>query len=302
MALKITRATDPIEVKTLTLCVYSVPGIGKTSLGFTAEKPLLLDFDKGVYRSRSRKDCVQVETWSDVVDISEEDLRPFKTVVLDTSGRALDVLTKDIIAANPRDGRGGALTLQGFGVLKTRFIGWLSHVRGMGLDVVLLVHSDEQKSGDDMLERLDVQGGSKNEIYKSADVMGRLYINRGKRMLNFSPTDTSFGKNPAQLKPLMVPDFGPDADFLATVIRDTKAYLNKQTAAQAQAMTLQADWKERIEHAVTAEDFAALLDPARNAHEAVREVVKLMLSKAAKAKGFRYDKTAGTFVPVEQAA
>jgi hypothetical protein len=34
MALKITKATDTIEVKNLTVCIYAVPGVGKSTLAF----------------------------------------------------------------------------------------------------------------------------------------------------------------------------------------------------------------------------------------------------------------------------
>src|SRR5207248_775075 len=116
--------------------------------------------------------------------------------------RALDVLTQDIIQGNPKMGRGGALSLQGYGELRSRFTAWVKFVRAFGLDVVLLAHADEQRSGDEVIERLDVQGGSKNEIYKSADVMGRIAIINKNRILSLSPTDTAFGKNPGQLPPL----------------------------------------------------------------------------------------------------
>jgi hypothetical protein len=197
MTLRITKASDPITVSQIIATIYAPPGVGKTSIGYTAEAPLLLDFDGGAYRAANRGDTVQVKAWADVSGITADDLKPYKTLVLDTAGRALDCLATDIIAGNPKLGRGGALTLQGFGELKARFIAFTKLIRSFGLDLVLLVHSDEQKSGDDIIERLDAQGGSKNEIYKVSDLMGRIKIEAGKRTLNFSPTDTAFGKNPA---------------------------------------------------------------------------------------------------------
>jgi hypothetical protein len=52
-----------------------------------------------------------------------------------------------------------------------------------------------------------VQGGSKGEIYKAADAMGRLVMVNGKLLLRFSPSDAAFGKNPGQLPVLDVPHF-----------------------------------------------------------------------------------------------
>lgn len=298
MTLRITKATDTIEVKNLTVCIYATPGIGKSTLGFTAEAPLLLDFDKGAYRAGNRRDTVQIESWNDVTSIAPADLAPYKTVIVDTAGRALDTLTSAIIAENPKMGRGGALTLQGFGELKARFIAWTKLICSFGLDVVLVAHSDEQRNGDELIERLDVQGGSKNEIYKAADVMGRLYLHSGRRMLNFSPTDTAFGKNPAQLPPLEVPHYTAEPVFLGQVLGRIKGELNRQSDAQQKASSILADWKAKIDEAATAEDFNKLIPLTQGADEAVRDNVKRVLTSAAKKRGFTFDKKAAAFVAV----
>lgn len=302
MALKITKATDAIEVKNITACIYAVPGVGKSTLGFTADRPLLLDFDQGAYRAGNRGDVVQVGAWGDVTSITAEDLAPYRTLVVDTAGRALDALTVDIIANNPKLGRGGALTLQGFGELKARFIAWTKLIRSFGLDVVLISHSDEQRSGDEVIERLDMQGGSKNEIYKAADVMGRLYIQGGKRWLNFSPTDTAFGKNPAQLPPIEVPHYSAEPQFFAGVIERTKAELNKLSEAQKEVASILADWKAKIDEAGTATDFNALIPKTQEADERVRDNVKRLLVSVAKSKGLEFDKAAGQFTAPQKAA
>ena len=301
MPLKITRAIDPITVDHVVVCLYAVPGIGKTSTGYTASKPLLLDFDHGAYRSKNRRDTVLVDNWASVQDITAADLDAFDTVVVDTAGRALDALSTKIIADDPKMGRGGALTLQGYGRLKSDFIAWTKMLRSMGKDVVLLCHSDEQKSGDDLIERLDMQGGSKNEVYKSSDVMGRLYLHRGKRTLNFSPTDTSFGKNPAGMAPLEVPDFAKEPDFLAKVMAEVKAKLNELTAEQtavAQAMDI---YKTSFDAATTAEELTGLISLAKEAPEAIRRNVGLLLTHIAKGKGFALNKEAGRYETAEPA-
>jgi hypothetical protein len=302
MALKITKASDPIEVKTITTVIYAVPGVGKSTIGFTARKPLVLDFDHGSYRAKNRGDTVQVSTWADVGQITADDLAPFSTLIVDTAGRGLDALSVAIIRENPKMGRGGALTLQGFGELKSRFTSWLNFVKSFGLDVVLIAHADEQRKGDEVIERLDIQGGSKNEIYKSADVMGRLYLDNGKRLLNFSPTDTAFGKNPAQLPPLEVPHYSQAPGFLGDVIEQIKAALNEQSEQQVKAAALIADWKAKIDEAKTAEDFTGLLPKTKDADPLVRDNVQRMFSAAAKAKGYKWDKKANAFAVAEQKA
>jgi hypothetical protein len=305
MPLKITKAEEPIEVKQLTACIYAPPGLGKSSLAFTAASPLLLDFDGGSYRAINRKDVVQVSTWADVSSITAEDLKPYKTVLVDTAGRALDVLSAHIISENAKLGRGGALTLQGFGELKSRFVSWTKLVRSFGLDVVLIVHSDEQKKGDELIERLDVQGGSKNEIYKAADMMGRISLANGKRILNFNPTDTAFGKNPGRLPALEIPDAERDPSgfdtFLARVLADTKTSLNTLSETQKVVAAMLADWQAKIEEANTPDDFNNLIPETQKADEKVRDNVKRILTSTAKKRGYEFDKQSGSFKAKEAA-
>lgn len=299
MPLKITKAADPIEVKQIALVVYAPPGVGKTSMGFSAEAPLLLDFDKGAYRSQFRKDTVQIESWPEVENISAEDLAPYKTVIVDTAGRALDVLSADIIRLNPKHGRGGALTLQGFGELKARFIAWTKMLRGLGKDIVLLAHMDEQRNGDEVIERLDVQGGSKGEIYKCADAMARIQLVNGQRMLNFNPTDVAFGKNPAQLEVLKVPNYTAEQAFLAGVITQIKSKLNEQGEAALKRQAELNELRESFEAFENAEQFTK--ESADLTKRKAEPAVKALLLAAAEKKGFIYDKPTKAFVAKPQA-
>lgn len=297
MALKVTKATDPISVDRLNMVIYAAPGLGKTSLAFTSEKPLLLDFDQGSHRAANRKDVVRVSDWADIAGITAEDLKPFKTVIVDTVGRALDVLTADIIRANPKHGRGGALTLQGFGELKSRFSAFLKLLNSFGKDVVLVAHMDEQRSGDEVIERLDVQGGSKGEIYKAADAMGRMVIVNGQRWLRFSPTDAAFGKNPGQLDPLEVP--GTDAPefngFLGKVIQRTKDRLNELSEAQKEAQAKLSKFQTDVMNTDNAKSVNALMSEAIEGGDAF----KALLAKRAKEIGLVFDKAAGKFAAPE---
>jgi hypothetical protein len=299
MALKITKASDSIRVERLNLCIYGPPGLGKSSIAFTAADVLLLDFDKGAHRAANRRDSVQVTSWSDVADMTAEDLEPYRTVAVDTAGRALDVLTADIIRRNPKAGRGGALTLQGYGTLKAEFVAWLKALNGFGKDVVLIAHMDEQRNGDDIIERLDIQGGSKGEIYKAADAMGRLLIRDGKRWLNFSPTDAAFGKNPGQLEPLAIPHPDKDPAFLAGVIQSIKDRLNAMTEEQAKAHEHMEAWRTKISGMKTADDFNDALADVKTQPKPVQAI----FAEEATLAGLAYDKKAGKYVaPQKEAA
>lgn len=299
MALKITRASEPIEVERLIMVVYAAPGVGKTSLAFTAHKPLLLDFDGGAYRAANRGDAVQVSAWADIESMTADDLKDYHTVIMDTAGRALDALSADIIRKNPKMGNGGSLSLRGFGELKSRFTAFLRHLTSFGKDVVLISHMDEQRSGDDIIERLDIQGGSKNEIYKIADVMGRLGFVGTQRQLRFSPTDTSFGKNPAQLAPLDVPDMSDPSfpGFLAGVLTQIKERLNQLTEDQRAAQEEQQWFAETLPKVKDPEGINALIERAKAGGKAT----SVMLNDRANELGLEFDQKAKAYLVSEAA-
>jgi hypothetical protein len=280
--------------------IYGQPGAAKSSIAFTADAPLLLDFDGGSYRAANRKDVVQVEQWSDAASITADDLAPYKTVIIDTAGRALDMLTVDIIKGNPKMGNGGSLSLHGYGLLKARFSAFLTLLNSFGKDVVLVAHMEEKQRGDEVIERLDVQGGSKGEIYKAADAMGRLTIENGQRWLKFSPTDAAFGKNPGQLEPLQVPhqDSAEFDGFLARVIQRTKDKINALNEDQKAAKAEQDWFRAELPKVTDAAGINKLIGRAKAAGKATGA----LLHARATELGLTYEKAAGEYAKAQEKA
>jgi hypothetical protein len=176
--------------------------------------------------------------------------------------------------------------------LKAEFVAWLKALNAYGKDVILVAHMDEQRIGDDIIERLDVQGGSKGEIYKAADAMGRVSIKDGKRVLNFNPTEAAFGKNPGRLDVLPIPHPDKDPEFMADVIATIKTRLNELTAEQAAAQKVIADWRQSIDAMQGAADFNIAAKHIGGQPVAVRELFKA----AAKAQGLTWDKATNGYV------
>jgi hypothetical protein len=298
--LKIVKATEPMPVANIVITIYAAPGLGKSTLGFTAEKVLMLDFDKGAYRAGNRGDAVTVAKWIDVEAMTPEDLEPYSTIVVDTAGRALDAMGVDIIAKNPKAGRAGNLTLQGYGELKGRFTQWQSFLRSLGKDVVLICHMSEEKNGDDTMERIDAQGSSKNEIYKSSDAMCRIQVGpSGERFLNFDPREGGFGKNPAQLPRLAFPHPDKNPHFLADVISQIKATINKMTEAQAEAVKESDVWQDGVDGAESLNDINMLMQVAKDRKLAAP--LKAALMARATALGFAFDKKSAMFEAAPEA-
>jgi hypothetical protein len=120
-------------------------------------------------------------------------------------------------------------------------------------------------------------------------------VKDGKRMLNFSPTDTAFGKNPAQLPPLEVPHYSTEPLFLAGVLAKIKSELNRQSAEQIEVAAILADWSAKFDEAATAEDYNALMPQTEKADPRVVSNVKRLLVSKAKAKGIEFDGKAKAF-------
>jgi hypothetical protein len=298
MALRITKAYETIEVKRIVTTIYGNPGQGKTSLAFTADTPLLIDFDGGAHRAIGRTDCVMVERWADASSISEADLKPFKTVVIDTVGKALEILAMSIIEDNPKMGRNGAPTLQGYGAVKAQFGAWIKSICLLGIDVVMIAHCTEKQQGDDIIERIDAMGGSKDTISQLSDMMGRVTIRGNKRLLLFSPTETSFGKNPAQFGQLEVPDFlnvDTPKNYFGGVIQDTKDHLNKMSAESLEVQAIVDEWVIKFTDCLSADEFNGLMKSVKKVDDRCALNVKRIMVKMASEKNIAFDQTKAVF-------
>jgi len=292
MTIKITYSSDAIEVKNCAVVVYGQPGVFKTSLGFTANKPLLVDFDKGAKRALNRGDSVQVDTWADIEGITKEDLEPYETLVIDTVGRMLDALEIDIMTKNPKFAQtDGTLTLKGYGSLKKRYQVWVDTMRSYGIDVVLLAHQKEKEVNDILVARPDVQGGSYSEVFKSADQVGYAYIDAGRRMLNFNPTDTSIGKNIINAEAYVVPNFNIEPAFLAGIIADVKEAMKTISEQGIVVQKAVAKWREAIFPAATAGEINKLIAGVNKIKEVpVKLQARQLLGDQAKSIDLVWDK------------
>ena len=303
--MKIVKKEEPLQMKQIVVGIYGDPGIGKTSVAFSTKNPLLLDFDRGAHRSAFRGDTVQIESWDEVASLSESDLKGYDTIVVDTVGRQLDIITAFLIADDPKKARRtGELTLQGYGALKGVFNSWLRQTMQIGKDIVLVAHAKEEKAaGDETNQRPDIQGGSYAEILKSTDMLGYLYRGRSGAVLDFSPTERHVGKNAPGFEPLNVPDLHAQPDWFATVLQSAKDTLNKRNSASKEVAAAVAEVREMVTEAQSAAEIndlvAAHIIDAENKSTAT-QIGKLVKAQA-KTLGLSYDKKAKAFVAPQEA-
>jgi hypothetical protein len=303
--MRIIKATDAIPVEHPVFMIFGQPGIGKSSLGFSAKRPLLLDFDKGAHRAANRRDSLVIDTWKDVVELMEstDALEPYDTIVVDTAGRCLDVMTAYIAATDPKKAPGGSLSLQGWGVLKANFRTWTAQLRTKGKDLLLIAHDREDKDGDRRIVRPEIVGASYGEVMKIADFVGYAYMAGRLRVLDFNPTDSWIAKNPAQWKPFEIPPVSKAQDFMATLFdmgRDALGTISEASAKIAQAVE---EWRTAIDAYTKPDEFTKALTEINALEPVAMAQVKKVMADRAKALEFHFDTKAKAFVaPVAASA
>ena len=284
--IKIVKADEVILQNNLIITVYGSPGAGKTSLGFSANKPLLLDFDLGAQRSIGRKDAIVINKWNDIADITAKDLESYETIVIDTVGRLLEVLTAHLIAGNPKLARStGELQLHGYGALNVAFKTFLMKIKSFGKDIILIAHNKEEKENDITFTRIDAMGSSKQEILKCSDLLGYVAMKGNDRELDFNPTEQHLGKNCAGFPSLKIPAHTSNQNFLAELIQQAKDKMNAKTAEQIKKEQVFNAVIDMINCAIEPEEFTTLIQHVKN-----DQALKSHLHKTAtETKGYKFN-------------
>jgi hypothetical protein len=298
MALTIIKGTEPIPVEHPIFALFGRPGIAKTSLGYSAPRPLLLDFDGGAHRAVNRRDTLRITSWDDVAELlaTPEAIEPYDTFVVDTVGRALDIITADIAKTEPKKAPGGVLSLQGYGTLKTRFRQWMATLRSHGKDVVLLAHDREEKDGDSMIVRPDIIGASLGEVMRVADFVGYLYMSGKDRVLDFSPTDRWVGKNPGQWAPFKVPAADKAQTFMTDLMAKGREALGQVSAESAKVFEQVEAYREALKAMTAPEEFTAAIPEVKKLAPMASAQIARLLHERATDLGFTFDKKIGGYV------
>jgi len=229
MAYTIKTADEPLDIKGLVFVLYGEPGIGKTSIAFTAEKCILEDFDDGVKRAVGRKDFLAVEKWEDVIAFhNSEDFKALapKTIIIDTVGTMLDnFVAQYVIRQDIKNARnGGELSLQGYGAMKSVFRQFVNNIKTQGIDLIFICHSESQKEGDNIKFIPKMTGGSYDILISEADMVGYMESRNNKRTIQFNPTDRNIGKNTAEFELIEVPHY--TEEYYSTLV----CYVGEQPA------------------------------------------------------------------------
>jgi hypothetical protein len=299
------------ENKKFVVILYGSPGIGKTTLAFSAPKPILVDFDKGVSRVKAyhRKDTIMCSNYKEVLsDIASPAIKDYETIVIDTGGSFVTYLQDWAMKENPavNTQKNGAISLKGFGAVKAEFIRFSNYVRDiLNKNLIYVFHSVEEKDKEgNPMQRLLCEGSARNLVWQPADLGGYIQMIGNKRTISFTPEQEFFAKGCYGIEGRKeIPTLSPTDknDFLTRLFEEAKENLKKESEV---FLPVKQKYEEVMEQA---KDIIEAAQTADDVNKAVEELQKLdhvltskkesalLLHEKATSLGLTYDKTSKTY-------
>lgn len=296
----IIKANEPLPERPVVIGIYGEPGSRKTSICNTAEKPLLIDYDRGVGRSFGRKDTVVVDNWDEVLRYEQEGFyRNFKTIIIDTAKAALDDFLMAHVVKN--DFKLAKNKLQAYGAIGDEFKRFLNARREEGTDVIIIAHA--KKDEDTKKAIPDVTGQSYNLIVRCSDQIGYTSFKNNLATLQWYPTDLTVGKNTANLPEETIPDKSDTLfkTFMSRIISEVKKSIASQSEEQREALEKSEKFQLQVSECSDPDTLTKILKTVHELPDYLKLPLQKIISDRAKQLGFtanrktrRFEKTTAT--------
>lgn len=281
----IIKKSDVMPERPVIIVLYGTPGTGKTSLANTSKNPILIDTDRGSDRASNRVDTLMATKWLDI-DNEKDAIKTYDTVVVDTAKAMLDDYLSDyVVAQNYKLKSNG---LKRFGEMAEKFKEFVNFLRQNQSDIIFVCHDKEQTEGDIVKHSPECTGQSKDLLLRIADQVGYITMVNGQRTIVFDPTDTTIGKNVAQIPPMRIPDVS-SVDFqncMANIIDKVKKSLVNKSEAQKEAQAALESAREKVAAAKTLKDANELIDVANSLAQVHQAAFKKYVVAEMKKLGF----------------
>lgn len=300
-AMPILKKEEPIPARPVIIFIYGEPGIGKTSLSNTSNLPLLIDFDRGKDRAIFRQDTLVVGTWDDIQkEEKDKTFTGYQTITIDTAKAALDDFLMTWVIK--QDYRLGKNKLKAYGAIGDEFKLFINRRREQQCDIVIIAHAKEEKDGDIVKRVPDVTGSSYSLLLRIADQVGYMSMKNNRRTLQFEPTDTTIGKNVAELAMIDIPIAGTleFKTFMAGIIDQTREALCSKSEAQQEALSKSEAYKLAISKCTDAEDLTTLLGLVKDLPQYLCHPLKADIIDKAKELKLKANKDTGKFELIEE--
>ncbi len=293
------KIKKPIDLKMqalLKVLIYGQPGIGKTTMSLSMPAPLMIDCDRGVHRIEPRflTDTVEVESWSDIDEVLNENLAPYQTVIFDTGGKLIEYMTAHILSVYPKMKQAtGQMSLQGYGVRKQMFQNLLARIHQLGKHVVFVAHEREDKDDDTRYVRPEIGGSSGNDLIKELDLVGYMEAIGTKRVIRFNPTEKFYAKNSLALPdPMPIPHIDEGNSFMNDIIELYQKHIEekvKKGESYNELMAVIDSNVDDIKDAESANSFVEWIPSVEHIWDSKVQARKRLL-KVANDLGLKFDK------------
>lgn len=296
--------------KKFSMLLYGAP----TTLALSAPDPIIIDFDRGMSRVKAqhRKTAIFCDTYEEVLtDIKSPEVSDCQTLIIDTGGSFVTFLQDWAMRTNPTVNRqkNGAISLKGFGAVKSEFSRFTSMVKDvMNKNIIYVFHSQEQQDKDgNAQQRLMCEGAAKNIVWTPCDFGGYVQMIGDQRVICFSPEQEFFAKGCHGINgKYTIPNLG-DADsndFLTRIFDKAKANIEAENEAFApireqydKTMIQVQDIIENIVDAETANAAVSSIPALEHVLTSEKEA-RAMLKARTDELGLKYTKSGG-YVPKE---
>lgn len=184
------------------MVLYGPPGHAKSTTAISAPNVLFVDADGGWKRVPAQhKTAVRIEpkSYQEILDdlANPDNLVGIDTIAIDTGGALLKFMKRWAMAKDTKNAQrdGVTLSIQGYGVVGQEFERLIDYIfNGLQKNVVVVFHSKEEKDGEVTVHRLDVEGQTKNSIFKPMDLAGFMETRGGKIFVSFTPDERFYAK------------------------------------------------------------------------------------------------------------
>lgn len=297
--------------KNIIFILSGTPGVGKTTTALSAEGVLLIDADNGICRvnPQHRKDASICKTYEEVLEDVKAAKGQYKTIVIDTGGALIEMM-KSYVIRHPEEFPGGAqktvavLSQKGYGYIKQLFLDFSAELR-KDFNVIYLFHEQKSKEDDVTTYEIICEGSAKTLVYQPADLAAHMFIQNGKRLLGFTPTEQYFAKGAYGISGIVeVPTLaeGEPNDFLTKLFAKIRDGLQSETEKLSEDQKLYnkliSESDDFIGGVNNPEDIAPTLEIIEKMPDVLtyKAEIKAKLKKRIKELGIVFDKSKKEYV------
>lgn len=209
MARKKANELDFSNIK-LEIVLYGTPGVGKSTTALSAGRVLLVDIEEGQSRVAAphRKDTLELpqgkktgqKALDEIKNDLSGDLSDIDTIAIDTSTKLLDIIKTSILESGNSKAKqaDGTLTQNGWGLVANKWEEFRQFLLSLNKHIIWICHSTEVKDNDEDAKtrvRIDLQGSTKNNIFKGATLVGFMEMKGKNRTISFKPTERYYAKS-----------------------------------------------------------------------------------------------------------